>query len=161
MLVLDVTDSHLFMAFCPQMTPCSNILGFISFPNPIREWYQDPEFGGMSMPSAKTNAWYEDLTGDLIALSAQRTEGNVFTSWITDRIIQLQKLQVQLGHKYHQHHYLLALSTCIYLRAILRQRNGHTAGPHHSFLCCLHRYCRLGTFPGCLYWHRYPDSRVI
>ena len=39
----------------------------------------------MELP--ETNAWNEDITNDLVALSARKSEGDVFTSWITEKVM--------------------------------------------------------------------------
>ena len=41
----------------------------------------------MFMPLPETNAWNEDMTDDLVALSARKSEGDVFTSWVTEKIM--------------------------------------------------------------------------
>ena len=39
------------------------------------------------MPLPESNAWHEDLTNDLVALSVRKTDGDVFTSWISDVVM--------------------------------------------------------------------------
>lgn len=66
----------------------------------LREWYQDPDCGGMFMPLPETNAWHEDLTEDLVALSARKPDGDVVTSWITDSVmLRFHKL---IGYRFKE-----------------------------------------------------------
>ena len=39
------------------------------------------------MPLPESNAWDEDMTDDLVALSARKSEGDVFTSWVTEKVM--------------------------------------------------------------------------
>lgn len=39
------------------------------------------------MPLPESNAWDEDVTDDLVALSERKAEGGSFTQWATDNII--------------------------------------------------------------------------
>lgn len=64
----------------------------------LREWYSDPDFGGMFMPLPETNAWHEDVTEDLVALSARKTDGDVFTGWITDTV--MPRFHKIIGHRF-------------------------------------------------------------
>lgn len=41
----------------------------------------------MFMPLPESNAWNEDMSNDLVALSARKSEGDVFTSWITEKVM--------------------------------------------------------------------------
>ena len=33
------------------------------------------------------NAWNEDMTNDLVGLSARKSKGDIFTSWITEKLL--------------------------------------------------------------------------
>ena len=41
----------------------------------------------MELPEG--NAWNEDMTDDLVGLSARKSEGDIFTSWITDKLVPI------------------------------------------------------------------------
>ena len=41
----------------------------------------------MELPEGK--AWNEDMTNDLVGLSARKSEGDIFTSWITDKLVPI------------------------------------------------------------------------
>ena len=41
----------------------------------------------MFMPLPESNTWNEDLTDDLVALSARKSEGDIFTSWVTEKVM--------------------------------------------------------------------------
>lgn len=53
----------------------------------LRKWYTDPDCGAKFMPLPESNAWDEDVTDDLVALSERKAEGGSFTQWATDNII--------------------------------------------------------------------------
>lgn len=53
----------------------------------LREWYSDLDYGARFMPLPESNAWHDDVTNDLVALSGRKAEGGSFTQWATDNMI--------------------------------------------------------------------------
>ncbi len=64
----------------------------------LREWYGDPDFGAEFLPWPEGKAWNEEMTGDLVALSVRKTDGDVFTRWITEKL--LPKYHQKIGYKF-------------------------------------------------------------
>ena len=62
----------------------------------LREWYKDPDFGGMILPLPESKAWDED--NDLIALSKRTTDTDIFTNWVTDTLVP--KFHKRIGHRF-------------------------------------------------------------
>ena len=49
------------------------------------------------MPLPESDAWNEDMTNDLVALSARKSEGDVSTSWITEKV--MPKYHRRIGYR--------------------------------------------------------------
>lgn len=41
------------------------------------------------MEIPEDDAWNEDMTNDLVGLSARKSEGDIFTAWITDKLLPI------------------------------------------------------------------------
>ena len=63
----------------------------------LREWYGDPDLGALFLPLPEGNAWNEEMTKDLVALSVRKTDGDVFTRWITEKF--MPKYHQKIGYK--------------------------------------------------------------
>ena len=51
----------------------------------------------MFMPLPESNTWNEDMTNDLVALSTRKSEGDIFTSWIAEKI--MPRYHKRIGYK--------------------------------------------------------------
>ena len=64
----------------------------------LREWYKDPDFGAEFLPWPEGKAWSAEMTEDLVALSVRTSDGDVFTRWVTEKI--MPRYHEKIGYKF-------------------------------------------------------------